>query len=413
MSRNFIATATLIAASLIACASQEETEADLGAVGLNVTTAPSDVNCLVIQATGSGRTVTRSISVTPGQAIVTPIDGLPTGTVNVSAYAYASVCASVTASSPANWISDPVSQTVSLSKGTIVPLDLVLRPNGGLLPRVDFLDDAAAGAGGMTGVGGASGSGGSTGGTTGVGGSPATCNDMSAFTGVVNTQFGYAYVPVTNSAKRYVMSANWWGAYAGQVENVTGIGFMIPAQNAQSASSAPLGFPQLYIGSVGGRDASAGANLPRLVSAVASAPVVFQSNMTSTLGTNIADVIEAWFTPTTAPGNYTPGAGGAILRLWLHKPEARQPVGALVATVTIAGGSWNVWLDKTNPPAVTYVSSSPLSGITTDLKPFIAHAVSSAYGVTSTQYLSAIMGGFEIWSGGSGLALKQFCAQVN
>lgn len=47
-----------------------------------------------------------------------------------------------------------------------------------------------------------------------------------------------------------------------------------------------------------------------------------------------------------------------------------------------------------------------------DLNDFIQDAVKDNYGVTSSQYLSVIFAGFEVWAAGDGLQVKKFCANV-
>jgi len=168
MSQYSLATLGCVAACFVACsggthAGSHADEGNLGQVSLRVAAAPSDVHCVVIQATNSTRSVTRNIDVTPGQTITTTVNGLPTGTVTIGALAYPSACSALTASSVATWASDPQSQTISLSAGATVPLNLVLRPSGAISPTIDWQADGAGG----TGAGGSS----STGGTAGTGGS--------------------------------------------------------------------------------------------------------------------------------------------------------------------------------------------------------------------------------------------------
>ena len=111
--------------------------------------------------------------------------------------------------------------------------------------------------------------------------------------------------------------------------------------------------------------------------------------------------------------------------VWMFKPSARQPRGGSGQatgaspnypgmTVNGVSGKWDVWVDKSaDPPCVSYVSSTPIDGLAFDLNNFIQDAVTKQYGVTSSMYLSLVFGGFEVWSGGDGLELKQFCAAVN
>ena len=136
-----------------------------------------------------------------------------------------------------------------------------------------------------------------------------------------------------------------------------------------------------------------------------------------------------WFTATDAPLSSpranNPGAGGAYLMVWLFKPEERRPRGGVPQATsdntpnytnqTISGlpGTWDVWIDKTDPLCISYVASAPLDGLAFDLNLFIQDSVTKQYGITTSMYLSLIFAGFEVWAGGDGLECKQFCATVN
>jgi hypothetical protein len=413
MLRNIGTASLCLVVCLSACASHDEGEGDTGEVGLNITAAPSDVRCVVLQATGGGRTVTKSLDVTPGQAIYSPVNGLPTGNVTIGALAYPSACSAVTANSAANWASDPVSQVITVTKGTTVPVSLVLRPNGVIQPTIDWQDDAAGGAGGAptTSVGGMTNVGGGT-----VGGNTATgCNDVSNVTASVNQQYGYYSLPVVGTSKTYGFFSNWWNAFAGQTESLSGLSFTLTNQVGNGTGATPAGFPALFIGSYAGHDNSAGANLPRQVTAITSAPVILQTNAATLDSSNLAFTIEAWLssTPTLSATASTPGSGGAYLDIWPIKPPARQPLGTMVSSTTIAGASWNVWYANNNPPTITYVSATSLTSLTVDLKPFLAHASTNNFGVTPSQYLTTVFGGIQVWSGGYGASVSKFCAQIN
>jgi Glycosyl hydrolase family 12 len=118
-----------------------------------------------------------------------------------------------------------------------------------------------------------------------------------------------------------------------------------------------------------------------------------------------------WLTASNAlvTGN-DPGSGGAYLMVWLFKPSNKVPRGSIVASgrfVNGVSGSWDVWYDSsTNPPCVSYVSNTALSSLEFDLNNFIQDAVVGKYGVNSSQYLSIIFAGFEVWGGGDGLQVR-------
>jgi len=270
----------------------------------------------------------------------------------------------------------------------------------------------------------------SSSGSSGVGssasGSAATtnpdCADTSTTMGTVSTRYG-GNMLMAGGNKSYYLQANWWHQYASEAEDFDGLSFAVTNPQDASVPSSdgdPMGFPSIFIGSYGGNTA-AGSNLPKQVSAIASVPTNYQTN-NSSIG--IADhnaTYDVWFTQSGSPlgaNAASPGMGGAYLMVWMFKPSDRQPRGSdaghLAQTVQGVSGTWNVWIDKsTNPPCVSYVSTTPIDGLAFDLNNFIKDAVTNQYGVTSSMYLSLVFGGFEIWGGADGLKLQQFCASVN
>jgi hypothetical protein len=275
----------------------------------------------------------------------------------------------------------------------------------------------SSGGSSATGGGGASGSAGTAGAS-----SPPTvaCTDTSSMAAIVNDQYGTQPIVVDNSSKTYMFQANWWGTpYDQQSESISGLGFTVTNSGATTSNpSDPLGFPSIYIGSYQGKGTT-GSNLPKLVSSLTSVPTIFSVNATSDTS-SLNATYDVWFSQSSSGvSGSNPGSGGAYLMVWLFKPSSKQPRGNTVIqgySVGTVPGSWSVWYDPTNngstQPCVSYVSSTPLSELEFDLNDFIKDAISHNWGVTSSQYLSIVFAGTEIWSGGNGFQVKQFCANV-
>ena len=281
--------------------------------------------------------------------------------------------------------------------------------------------------GGTTSSGGRTGSGGATssGGRTGTGGSTqptaVDCTDTSTFSNYVTGQWGGTPISVANSTKTYYMHANWWGTpFNNQTEDVLGLGFTIASSSSTpSTNNNPLGYPSIFIGSYQGKTTT-GSNLPKAVSALTSVPTIFRTNVSSKGASNYNAAYDVWLTAgsgTVSGGN--PGSGGAYLMVWLLMPTDRYPRGTLQGNGLIVPGvkgGWNVWYDPIpntdNVPCVSYVASNKIESMEFDLKNFIDDAIANGYGVKSSQYLSIIFAGFEIWGGGDGLQVKHFCANV-
>ena len=228
---------------------------------------------------------------------------------------------------------------------------------------------------------------------------------------------------MASATKSYYLQSNWWHTFSSETEDYSGLSFTV--NNTQDASvpatdGNPMGFPSIFIGQYGGH-ATTGSNLPMQVSAITSVPTIYKTNNSSVGTSNHNAAYDVWLTQSSAPlaaNQASPGAGGAYLMVWMFKPKDRQPrgrdTGHTGQTVNGIPGTWDVWIDSsTNPPCISYVSSTPLDGLQYDLNHFIQDAVSNQYGITSSMYLSIVFGGFEIWGNADGIQLTQFCAAVN
>jgi hypothetical protein len=202
--------------------------------------------------------------------------------------------------------------------------------------------------------------------------------------------------------------------------------------NSQGASvpasdGNPMGFPTIFIGAYSGNE-TVGSNLPKQVSAIKSVPTVFQTNASTLDTSNLNATYDVWFTASggkLGARDNNPGKGGAYLMVWMYKPKERQPRGGIIDSKGIGTpnfpatavdgvpGSWDVWVDPSDPLCISYVSSTPIDGLNFDLNEFIQDSVNKKYGITSSMYLNIVFAGTEIWSGGDGLEIKQFCAAVN
>jgi hypothetical protein len=185
LNRLLVAGTFSAALTLTACQNLPDSQPDdQGTISLAVAAAPAGVSCLRVTTAGTSRSVARTVPITPGMTVSTNLSGLPTGSVSVTAEAFAEACAAVTAMSVATWNSDPF--PVTLAAGVVQPVQLTMRQNGRISVSVDWdTSDGTGGAGGtiMTGAGG-------TGGTimTGTGG--AIMTGAGGFAGGIMTGAG-------------------------------------------------------------------------------------------------------------------------------------------------------------------------------------------------------------------------------
>ncbi|MBN1654836.1 MAG: hypothetical protein JXA30_13780 [Deltaproteobacteria bacterium] len=246
------------------------------------------------------------------------------------------------------------------------------------------------------------------------------CSDAASANGSLSGAYQGAMITAAG-AKSYYLQSNWWFLYDKQSIAYNGLSFTVsnPTNAAVDAyTGSPIGYPSFFVGSYAGHATSA-SNLPRKVSDIASIPTVFATNATQKGIENHNAAFDVWFTPDASllsNSQYSPPPGGAYLMIWLFDPERRQPRGSNLhpgQTVEQAPGTWDVWIHATNPPCISYVSTTPLDTLEVDLNSFIRDSVDNGYGITGDMYLNLVFAGFEIWGGGDGLSVNRFCIQVN
>jgi hypothetical protein len=97
--------------------------------------APSNLGCIIITATSTGRPDPHSLPVSPGQETRFVLKRLPVGVVVLTVDAFASSCAAAAGTVP-RWVGGPVS--VTLAPGANGPVDIQMRRNTELSVNVGF-----------------------------------------------------------------------------------------------------------------------------------------------------------------------------------------------------------------------------------------------------------------------------------
>jgi hypothetical protein len=129
----------LTAGGASACSStdnQPSAESATGEVQINLTTVPTDVNCLKVSVSGP-RALTQLIDVTPGGSTSYTIGRLPVGIVTISAEAYSQLCNSVVTGTVASYVTD-APQSVRVDSVDVNTITLNLIRNGRIQVGVDF-----------------------------------------------------------------------------------------------------------------------------------------------------------------------------------------------------------------------------------------------------------------------------------
>lgn len=235
------------------------------------------------------------------------------------------------------------------------------------------------------------GAGGAVAGTAVVGAAPAGT--------VICDQYGSTSSP----DGRYIVQNNRWGTSTEQCITVTAGGFTLSTSNANvPTNGAPASYPSIYWGCHYG-NCTPGFSPVRADSA-AFGGIGTSVGMSYPSGGQWDAAYDIWFDPTArTTGQNT----GAEIMVWANHLGAPQPVGSRIATVSLAGGTWDVWFGNIGWNVVSYVRTSGTGSLSFPVSTFFTDAVSRGY-ASRSWYLTSIQAGFEPWTGGTGLAVTSF-----
>ena len=183
-----------------------------------------------------------------------------------------------------------------------------------------------------------------------------------------------------------------------------GVGFTITTagfKNATNGSAAA--YTSIYQGCHWGTCTSSDP-FPIQESNIASA--TSSVSFTQPSGYNNDAAYDIWFNQTSKASGQP---DGAEVMIWLNRQGAIQPFGSRVATATIDGAQYEVWIGSQRSwKIVSYVASSPVTSVSElNLLPFFGDAVTRG-SLDPSWWLIDVEFGFEIWTGGKGLAISGF-----
>jgi hypothetical protein len=212
------------------------------------------------------------------------------------------------------------------------------------------------------------------------------------------------YGSTTIQGGRYVVQNNVWGTDQTQCINVTSTGFSISQANHNvPTNGAPASYPSVFYG-CHYTNCSGGTILPLRVSDSRFAGIQTSVSMSYPGSGQWDAAYDIWFDPTPrTDGQNT----GAEIMVWVNHAGAPQPVGSRVATVSLAGGTWDVWFGNIGWNVISYVRTQGTGSVSFAPATFLNDAVGRGYAQTSW-YLTSIQAGFEPWTGGQGLAVNNF-----
>ncbi|QUR69908.1 hypothetical protein F6B93_17515 [Mycobacterium spongiae] len=218
---------------------------------------------------------------------------------------------------------------------------------------------------------------------------------------VISDQFG-----TTTTTGGYVVQNNAWNNSLGQTIVVGSDGFAITEINGSAPTNgAPLGYPSIFEGWHWGTS-SVETTLPLQLGQIESVTSSVDYAYPTTGVWNAA--YDIWLDPSPT----TTGVNEQEIMIWFNQQGPIQPVGSVVGNTTIDGQDFVVW-DGHNGlnNVMSYVTTSPMEAWDFNVLSFVEHT-RTMEPITDSWYLTSIQAGFEPWSGGVGLGVDSFSAEI-
>jgi cellulose 1,4-beta-cellobiosidase len=224
----------------------------------------------------------------------------------------------------------------------------------------------------------------------------------------------YVYGPSTCSGQAvivldsglYNFQMDEWDSGLEECITTNGVGFTITTADFVNATNGPPAtYTSVYRGCHWGVCTSSNPYIfPIQESNLASASS--SVSITQPAGSQNDAAYDIWFNQTELT---TGQPNGTEVMIWINHQGAPQPFGSQVATATIDGVSWDVWTGRQSSwNVISYVAVAPSTSVTNlNLLPFFSDAISRR-SLESAWWLIDVEYGFEIWTGGKGLAATGF-----
>ncbi|MEZ0492529.1 cellulose binding domain-containing protein [Kineococcus sp. TBRC 1896] len=217
------------------------------------------------------------------------------------------------------------------------------------------------------------------------------------------------YAKATTADGKYRIQNNRWGTAEPQCVEPTATGFRLTrADGAVATDGPPKSYPSIYWGCHYADCTPGFTPVPASGSTFGSvrASVAVTYPAPGSVAGEWDAAYDLWFDPTPrTDGQNT----GAEVMVWLGHAGRPQPVGRKVATVALAGATWDVWFGNTGWNVVSYVRTTRTSSLDLPVSTFFDDALARGW-VQRSWYLTSVQAGFEPWTGGAGLAVTSFSA---
>jgi hypothetical protein len=226
--------------------------------------------------------------------------------------------------------------------------------------------------------------------------------EISASVAAQSTCSTFGTISIDSGA--YIFQNNEWNSSAEQCATVSGTGFRLTTADFNlPTNGAPATYPSIFRGCHWGPCTSSNP-FPIEENNIASAST--SVTIAQPFGYNNDSAYDIWFNQTSTTSGQP---NGTEIMIWINHQGSIRPFGSQTAMETIDGTTWEVWTGRQSSwNIVSYVRETPVTSVSNlNLLPFFSDAVSRG-GLEPSWWLIDVEYGFEIWTGGQGLAMSGY-----
>lgn len=224
---------------------------------------------------------------------------------------------------------------------------------------------------------------------------------------------GYAITPVAGGT--YTVQNDEFGSSAPECAGTSGnAGFTVWGSHIGTATSRlPGGYPSIYAGCHWGACTHGGLGSGSLpVAALTPGKLTTDLSVRHTDGGSYDVAYDIW----TSRGSGKPSGkpDGSEIMIWLRHNGPVQPAGQVVRHVTIGGRGYTVWHQGSGQGGTTtFALDHPTDKVSNlDIGQLLQATVSWGY-TGRSWYLVSVEAGFELWHGGTSLAVNNFALTIS
>jgi Glycosyl hydrolase family 12/Cellulose binding domain/Fibronectin type III domain len=203
----------------------------------------------------------------------------------------------------------------------------------------------------------------------------------------------------------YNFEMNEYDSSLQECVDISGLGFTVTTADFDNATDGePAAYTAIYRGCHWGNCTSSNP-FPIQESNIASA--TSSVSITQPSGSANDAAYDIWFNQTSTTSGQP---NGTEVMIWLNHQGSIQPFGSEASSSTsINGVDYEIWTgNQSSWKVVSFVNVTPVTSVSNlNLLPFFAEAVTLG-SLEPSWYLIDVEYGFEIWTGGDGLAMSGF-----